>query len=96
MCPQHDVLFDRLTAREHIAFFALLKGGAKSWRDAHAEADELLEHFHLQERSNHVGSELSGGMKRKLSTACALDGGSAFTILGLLWRYRNTENPRNL
>ena len=25
VCPQHDVLFDSLTTREHIVFFALLK-----------------------------------------------------------------------
>ena len=81
VCPQHDVLFDRLTAREHVAFFALLKGGAPSWAAANAEADDLLAHFHLQERAQHCGSELSGGMKRKLSTAVALCGGSKFVVL---------------
>ena len=25
ICPQHNVLFDRLTVREHLAFFAMLK-----------------------------------------------------------------------
>ena len=25
ICPQHNVLFDRLTVTEHLAFFALLK-----------------------------------------------------------------------
>mgnify|MGYP002634459365 CR=1 FL=1 len=42
VCPQHDVLFDSLTTREHVVFFALLKGGACSWAEAEAEADELL------------------------------------------------------
>jgi ABC-type Na+ transport system ATPase subunit NatA len=26
VCPQHDVLFEKLTVREHILFFAQLKG----------------------------------------------------------------------
>ena len=35
----------------------------------------------MQERCNHLGSELSGGMKRKVSTAVAVCGGSKFVIL---------------
>ena len=81
ICPQHDVLFQSLTCREHILFFALLKGSTTIWVKAAEEADELLEQFHLQERAFYVGSELSGGMKRKLSTAIAMCGGSKFVIL---------------
>ncbi len=29
VCPQHDVLFDSLTCREHVIFFALLKGSPR-------------------------------------------------------------------
>jgi ATP-binding cassette, subfamily A (ABC1), member 3 len=81
ICPQHDVLFDNLTTREHIIFFALLKGGAVTWKEASDESDQLLKHFHMQERSGHIGAELSGGMKRKVSTAVALCGKSKFVIL---------------
>jgi len=81
ICPQHDVLFEQLTCREHIVFFSLLKGSTELWNEAGAESDELLEHFHLHERAFYVGSELSGGMKRKLSSAIALCGGSKFVIL---------------
>ena len=56
-------------------------GGSSSWEAACIEADELLKHFHMQERAHFVGSELSGGMKRKVSTAVALCGGSKFVIL---------------
>ncbi len=76
-----QVLFDALTTREHIIFFALLKGGAATWGEAEEEAAQLLTHFHMTERANHVGSELSGGMKRKVSTAVALCGKSKFVIL---------------
>ena len=30
LCPQHNVLYDRLTVREHLNFFARLKVGSKS------------------------------------------------------------------
>ena len=83
-CPQHDVLFESLTVREHIIFFALVKrAGTPGARldDAEAEADELLAHFRLHERAAYVGAELSGGMRRKLSTAIALCGGSKFVVL---------------
>ena len=41
----------------------------------------MLEQFHLSERGNHRGHQLSGGMKRKLSTAVALCGRSKFVLL---------------
>ena len=83
VCPQHDVLFESLTAREHIMFFVLMKGkgSTTTWDDAGTEADALLEQFHLHERAHYVGSELSGGMKRKLSVSIALCGGSKFVVL---------------
>jgi len=62
VCPQHDVLFEHLTAREHVVFAALMKGVASRCAAAE-EADVLLKQFHLHERAHHVGSELSGGMK---------------------------------
>ena len=37
--------------------------------------------FHLEKRSAHVGEELSGGQKRKLSVAVAICGGSKFIVL---------------
>jgi len=76
--PQHDVLWDHLTVREHAHLCAVLK--SSSWASCRG-ADALLETFHLAQRLAHFGHELSGGMKRKLSTACALAGGSAFVVL---------------
>jgi len=81
VCPQHNVLFSRLTTREHIIMYALLKGQTVTWAEAEEEADELLERFHLLERSTYLGNELSGGMKRKVSTAIAVCGKSKFVIL---------------
>ena len=77
--PQHDVLWEKLTVREHAHFCAVLKSNA--YEPSCADADALLETFHLGERLGHFGGELSGGMRRKLSTACALAGGSKFVVL---------------
>lgn len=81
VCPQHDVLFEKLTARETIILFSLLKGTTLTFSQAEAEADELLKMFQLQNRADHVGAELSGGMKRKVSVAIAVCGGSKFILL---------------
>ena len=79
VCPQHDVLFENLSVREHILFFAQLKGF--SLEQATSEAVSLTDLFHLDSRLDHTGSELSGGQKRKLSVAIAVCGGSKFIVL---------------
>jgi ABC-type lipopolysaccharide export system ATPase subunit len=79
VCPQHDVLFDNLSVREHILFFSQLKG--QSYNVANEEATSLTDLFHLSERLDHRGAELSGGQKRKLSVAIAICGGSRFILL---------------
>ena len=79
VCPQHDVLFEQLSVREHILFFAQLKGA--SLEEAQEEATSLTELFHLDQRLDHLGNELSGGQRRKLSVAIAVCGGSKFVVL---------------
>jgi ATP-binding cassette, subfamily A (ABC1), member 3 len=79
VCPQHDVLFENLTVREHILLFSQLKGF--SYEAADIEAEELTKLFHLDNRLDHLGHELSGGQRRKLSVAIAVCGGSKFVVL---------------
>ena len=79
VCPQHDVLFDRLTVFEHIMFFAQLKGSTHA--SALEEAASLIKIFHLQGREDHWAHELSGGQKSKLSFAISACGGSKFIVL---------------
>jgi ATP-binding cassette, subfamily A (ABC1), member 3 len=79
VCPQHDVLFEALNVEEHILFFAQLKGA--SYEAAANEASTLLNLFHLAQRMDHLGNELSGGQRRKLSVAIAVCGGSKFVVL---------------
>jgi ABC-type multidrug transport system ATPase subunit len=64
---QHDVLFENLSVEDHIIFFSQLKG--TPYEAAKAEVRDLTHRFHLDERLLHLGSELSGGQKRKLSVS---------------------------
>lgn len=48
VCPQHDVLFDNLTVREHILLASQLKGF--SYAQANEEAIRLTNLFHLEKR----------------------------------------------
>ena len=45
---------ERLTAHEHLRFFAQLKG--RKYERAVREADELLAIFHLSHRRDHLGA----------------------------------------
>ena len=79
LCPQYNVLFDRLTVREHMQFFTTLKGVPKS--EAEVEINKLLTDMNLMMKADSQSSTLSGGMKRKLNCAIALVGGSETVIL---------------
>ncbi|KAG5895530.1 hypothetical protein JTB14_010674 [Gonioctena quinquepunctata] len=79
LCPQHNLFFTDLTVREHLIFFAKLKG--KTSDEASAEADKLLKELNLHEKKNVLPDTLSGGMKRKLCLGMSLVGGSNVLIL---------------
>ena len=78
ICLQHDCLFPKLTVREHVQFFSRLKGlyGKMSHAEAEANIDQAIRDVALEEKSHTYSSNLSGGMKRKLSLAMAFCGGS--------------------
>lgn len=76
LCPQNSILFDELTVREHILFYAKLKGLSSS--GAQQEVKKYTELLNLKPAKK--SKDLSGGMKRKLSLAIALCGGSKFVL----------------
>lgn len=79
MCPQHNVLFDKLTVEEHLWFYSRLKGMAED--EIRKEMDKMIEDLGLSNKRHSLVQTLSGGMKRKLSVAIAFVGGSRAVIL---------------
>ncbi|KAJ3117495.1 ATP-binding cassette sub- A member 1 [Phlyctochytrium bullatum] len=65
VCPQHDILFDDLTAKEHIELYAGLKGVPKKyWTELFEERLKAVKLWTVQ---NVQAGTYSGGMKRRLS-----------------------------
>ncbi len=73
VCPQHNVLWDQCTPREHLRFFARLKGVPDG--EVEKEVVSLLARIRLPDGDNDrpVG-EFSGGNQRKVSLAVAMVG----------------------
>ncbi len=78
-CPQHDVLLDTLSCREHLEYFAQLKGVARDRLPAHVDA--ALKDVGLYKVQHRFAGQLSGGMKRRLQIAIAFVGESAVVLL---------------
>lgn len=68
--PQQFVLYPNLTVTENAEFVASLYG-MRSKR-IKERLDQLLEFVELKEARNRLGSQLSGGMQRRLMLVCAL------------------------
>ncbi|KAG0369838.1 hypothetical protein BGZ54_008736, partial [Gamsiella multidivaricata] len=96
ICPQHDVLFETLTAWETMQLYAAIKGvkvqGRKSAANLGSQQstpkgllDEYLEHLlddvYLKEKKHERVVTFSGGMKRKLSVALAFLGDPKVVLL---------------
>jgi ABC-2 type transport system ATP-binding protein len=64
--PDEPRLFDHLTVLEHLNFFARVYG-VGGWRE---RARRLLAELELDGKEDALASELSRGMKQKLSIAC--------------------------
>lgn len=65
---QNIALYEDLTVRQNVAFFAAMAGVTRDPR----RIDEVLELVELAGRANSRVRELSGGLQRRCSLACAL------------------------
>ncbi|XP_034673216.1 ABC transporter A family member 7-like isoform X2 [Vitis riparia] len=74
VCPQHDLLWETLTGREHLLFYGRLKNlkGA-ALTQAVEESLKSVNLFHGGVGNKQAG-KYSGGMKRRLSVAISLIG----------------------
>lgn len=72
VCPQTDALWEDLRVDEHLALYSNIKGANKLEREETIEY--LLDALKLRDDQAKRAKELSGGTKRKLSTAISLVG----------------------
>ena len=79
ICPQEDCLWKTLTAMQHLLFYARLKGVPKEQQ--HAEAHSALADVGLLFAADRLAGRFSGGMRRRLSVAIAMVGGSKVLLL---------------
>jgi ABC-type multidrug transport system ATPase subunit len=79
VCPQHDILFDSLTAMEHLLLFAQIKGMTRA--EAAEEAAQKLSLVGLLDVADHRVSTFSGGMKRRLSVSISAIGDPVLMLL---------------
>ena len=79
ICPQHDVLFNELTIREHLEMFCIFKGYTSD--NIEEEINKVLHDFELDNIQDITAENLSAGQRRKLSIAIALIGGSKIIFL---------------
>ncbi len=95
-CAQFDILWDELTAEEHLYLFASLRGTSH----VKNEVEKILGETRLTDVSRNLVSSYSGGMKRRLSVGIALIGNPKVVFLdepttGLLSRHSHVTFLRN-
>lgn len=79
VCPQHNVLFDLLTVKEHLQLFGRIKGLSGPQLDA--AVSQMIADVGLTEKADAKSAVLSGGQKRKLGVGIALIGDSKVVFL---------------
>ncbi len=93
-CPQHDILFDLLTIEEQIEFYASARGFGKYKEQI---SNEMLRLVNLENSKNTYCKSLSGGMKRRLSLACAFVGDTKIVLLDeVSLRFSSTYSLMNI
>ena len=79
ICPQHDILFPKLTVREHLEMFCYFKGFDVN--KINEEVDNTLKDFRIHDIEDVLAGTLSAGQRRKLSIAISVIGGSEVIFL---------------
>jgi ATP-binding cassette subfamily A (ABC1) protein 3 len=79
VCPQHNILYQTLTVREHLSLYCAIKGVPSD--QVEQQIAEMIAQVGLTEKANDRSAALSGGMQRKLSVAIALIGDSKIVFL---------------
>ena len=75
-CPQHDSLFEELSVRDNLLFWARAKGSS-----AEPESMDYTALLGVADYMHKKVRHLSGGMKKCVAILCALSGGADVLIL---------------
>ncbi len=59
VCPQHDILYDDMTVREHLEMFAVFKGMEES--KISEAVEKAIDDVDLSEKADDLSKNLSGG-----------------------------------
>ena len=94
VCPQFDILWPSLTVEEHLYFYARLRG--VNSKDEKQKVNETLDEVNLQPQRNSKVTELSGGMKRRLSIGISLVGDPRIVFMDEPTTGLDPENRRHL
>ena len=94
VCPQFDILWPTLTVEEHLYFYARLRGVSRKEEDN--KVNDTLEEVNLKEWKKAKASELSGGMKRRLSIGISLVGDPRIVFMDEPTTGLDPENRRHL
>lgn len=70
ICPQHIVLWNKLTCFEQLVFIARMYDMPGA--EARSRADMLIDKVGLKDKRNKMAATLSGGMKRRMNVIMAL------------------------
>lgn len=80
VCPQNNVLIETLTPREHMNFYAVLKGSMNN-DEIDKNVNSMMMSLELGRQEHEPVSRLSGGTKRRLCVALAFLGYPNLVIL---------------
>jgi len=79
LCPQEDIFWDIMTAREHLRIFGVIKGISED--KIEKEIDNMLKEIDLEKSADEFVKGFSGGMKRKLMVGIAFIGDPKLIVL---------------
>ena len=79
ICPQHEVLWEFCTPREHLRAFAHIRGVPTA--EIERTVSDLIKRLDLSNKSDANATNLSGGQKRRLAIALAVIGSPRVVFL---------------